>query len=54
MPRIVLVQVKGRYSISNSVSIFCSMVLYRFIGVDLARRSLDAGGFMVKMGSFVR
>jgi hypothetical protein len=34
--------------------IFCFLILSRFIRVNLARRSLDEGGFMVKMGSFVR
>jgi len=33
---------------------FSFMILYRFIGVNLARRILDAERFMVKMGSFVR
>jgi hypothetical protein len=33
---------------------FCSVILQRFMRVDLAGCSLDAGGFMVKMGSFVR
>jgi len=33
---------------------FCSVIPQRFMPVDLACHRLDAGGFMVKMGSFVR
>jgi len=54
MPRIVLVQVKRQMPHFKFHPYFCSVILQRFMRVDLARRSLDAGGFMVKLGSFVR
>jgi hypothetical protein len=54
MPRIVLVQVKRQRLHFKFYPYFCSVILQRFMRVDLARRRLDAGGFMVKMGSFVR
>jgi hypothetical protein len=50
MPRIVLVQVKRQMLHFKFRQYFCS-TLY---GVYLSRPSLDEGGFMIKMGSFVR
>ena len=54
MPRIVLVHVKRQSLHFKFRQYLCSVILQRFMRVDLARRSLDAGGFMVKLGSFVR
>ena len=54
MPRIVLVQVKRQSLHFKFRQYFCSVILQRFMRVDLACSRLDVGGFMVKMGSFIR
>ena len=54
MPRTVLVQVKRQILHFKLRQYFRFVILNAFIGVHLSRRSLDEGGFMVKMASFVR
>jgi hypothetical protein len=54
MPRIVLVQVKRQMLHFNFRQYFLLRDCVTLNGADLALRSLDGGGFMVKVGSFVR
>jgi len=54
MPRAVLVQVKRQITHCEFRQYFCSAIPWRLVGMELHCGSLDDGGFMVKVGSFVR
>jgi hypothetical protein len=54
MPRIVLVQVKRQMLNFKFSSVFLLRDSVTLDRAYLSSRSLDEGGFMVKMGRFVR